>query len=541
LCDNGSDAALRASLFSCSSSGMLPLEVVVSARRPRHELIRTVAAATPCASLIVLVDNDAPASEAEGEARALEAASGQFVAFLTPGDQLADGALAAIQSVVNSWPNLCIIYTDEDWIDEFGDRLMPRFKTGWDPDAQLGLDLLGRLCVMQRDLVLAAGGLDPAKAPAHHYDLHCRVTATVQASTICHVPEILYHRLQPPPPVEGDDDRAQEAYIDAARRTAQEAAIRVAGRPVRVSASPLLAFVNRIHWPLPHPPPLVSIIVPTRDKADMLRVCTGGILRKTDYPALELLVLDNDSVEPETADLFQELQRDPRVRILALPGPFNFSALNNAGAGQARGEILLFLNNDVEVIEPNWLREMVSQVLRPDIGCVGAKLLYADQTIQHAGIVLQSDPLAMHVFRTRPGQEFGQDANLAGVRGYLAVTAACMAMRRKLFDSVGGFDEKHLKIAYNDVDLCLRVDEAGYRNICSPFATLLHWEGATRSADSSLARREMDRKEQACLLARWLDRFERDPYSHPRIKLDWNEGARIVPSVRPRRWNTLAR
>jgi GT2 family glycosyltransferase len=275
----------------------------------------------------------------------------------------------------------------------------------------------------------------------------------------------------------------------------------------------------------------------------MLRVCARGILRETDYSALELLVLDNGSIEPETADFFRELQADPRVRILALPGPFNFSALNNAGAAQARGEILLFLNNDVEVIEPDWLREMVSQALRPGIGCVGAKLLYTDRTIQHAGIVLQADPLAMHVFRTQHWQELGPDANLAGVRGYLAVTAACMAMRRKLFDAVGGFDEDHLKVAYNDVDLCLRVDEAGYRNVCSPFAMLLHRESATRSADSSLARQETDRKEQACLLARWVDRFERDPFGHPRIRLDWNEGARLLPLplAWTKQWNTLAR
>jgi GT2 family glycosyltransferase len=193
----------------------------------------------------------------------------------------------------------------------------------------------------------------------------------------------------------------------------------------------------------------------------------------------------------------------------------------------------------VEVLSSHWLREMASLAIRPDTGCVGAKLLYANRTIQHAGIVLQDDPLAMHVFRAGGELGLGQDANLAGVRSYLAVTAACMAVRRSVFHAVGGFEAERLKIAYNDVDLCLRLDEAGYRNVCTPFATLLHLESATRTTDASPAMQETDLRERSWLLTRWLDRFSRDPYSHPQIRQDWNRGAQLLSSRQPR--HTLAR
>ena len=267
---------------------------------------------------------------------------------------------------------------------------------------------------------------------------------------------------------------------------------------------------------------MVSILVPTRDRAELVRACARGVLQETDYPSLELLILDNDSQESETAGLFDELRKDPRVRILPMPGPYNYSRINNLGAAEASGEILVFLNNDIEIVESAWLREMVSQAIRPDVGCVGAKLFYPDRHVQHAGVVLREGPLAMHAFRLLGANDLGYDAQLAGVRSYLAVTAACLAVRAAVFREVGGFDEVGLQVAYNDVDLCLKVDEHGYRNICTPFGILLHLEGASRGGAVSPEKQAREQRELFCLARRWDDRFRADPYAHPSIGLRWD-------------------
>jgi GT2 family glycosyltransferase len=404
---------------------------------------------------------------------------------------------------------------------------VPRFKTGWDPDAQLGRDLLGRLCFMRREKVAALGGIRPDRAPAHHYELHCRLAYSVPPTAIRHVPEVLYHRRVPPSQEQEELTGALNSYAKSARLIAQSAASILCGQPVEVTGAPLASFVNRVHWPLPERLPMVSILVPTRDRAELLRVCARGVLQETDYPPLELLILDNDSRESETADLFDELRKDPRVRILPMPAAYNYSRINNLGAAEASGEILLFLNNDIEIVRSGWLREMVSHAIRPDVGCVGAKLLYPDSHVQHAGVVLHEGPLAMHAFRLLDANDLGYDAQLAGVRSYLAVTAACLAVRATLFREVGGFDEVGLQIAFNDVDLCLKVDEQGYRNICTPFGILLHLEGASRAGADSLEKQARERRELFCLARRWDDRFRADPYAHPSIGVRWDAPAHL--------------
>ena len=279
----------------------------------------------------------------------------------------------------------------------------------------------------------------------------------------------------------------------------------------------------------------MSVLVPTRDRASLVRTCLNGLLKQTDYPDFEVIVLDNDSVEPATMALFAELRADARVRVMRVPGPFNFSAINNQGAQASTGEVLLFLNNDIEILDAGWLREMVSEVMRPDIGCVGAKLLYGDGTVQHAGVILQRGPLAMHVCRMDDATGSGVDGRLAGKRGYLAVTGACLAVRRAVFEQVGGFDDEHLAVAYNDIDLCLKVNDAGYRNICTPFASLLHLESASRGHDHvSEEKQERARREQDHTSAKWVDRFENDPYHNPNVLLDWRTGAHLANNLDPR-------
>jgi GT2 family glycosyltransferase len=456
-----------------------------------------------------------------------------FVAFLSSGDRLAPEAAAEMALTLDSHPGAVVAYSDEDWLDEAGARLAPRFKTDWDPDAQLGFDLIGRLSLMRRQVVVELGGLRPDQAPATHYDLHCRIAAAARPTQIVHVPAVLYHRKIPLP---SSAPQVLANYVSAARSIAAELAWRTEGARVSIEPAPLAPPLNRLIWPLPSPAPLVSVIVPTRDRPQLLRTCARGVLEETDYPSIELLILDNDSVEPETTALFETLQCDPRVRILPVPGPFNYSRINNEGVRAARGEIVVLLNNDVEVIEPGWLMELASQAARPEIGGVGAKLLYGDRTIQHAGTVLAPGPLASNVFRTVSSSEAGHDSQMAIVRSYLAVTAACLAMRKTVYEEIGGFDEVKFKVAYSDVDLCLRLGDYGYRVVCTPFAVLLHLESASRGFSQTPEEIEAEREVQAALDQRWTDRFRSDPFHNPNTLHSWWDGLNLAAPRARKPW-----
>jgi GT2 family glycosyltransferase len=523
LPDEGDDLELSSSLASCVHDDCAAVEMVIPAGTERRAAIDAVLASFVCNLHVEIVNVDGSGKE-EAEIQALSAVKGEFVAFLTAGDELASGTLSTVRNIIATSPGLQVLYTDEDWLDERGQRFSPRFKTGWDPDAQFGFNFVGRLCVLRRELVERAGGLQSAQGAARHYDLICRVAHIASPVAIRHLPRVLYHRKVPVSALPHDVSNAAKSYFAAARKVGHEAASRKAGEPVQLAQNLLSPFVNRIVWPLPNPAPIASILVPTRDRVDLLRNCVRGVLQETDYPNLELLILDNDSAEPETADYFASLVDDPRVRVCGVPGPFNFSHMNNRGVQEARGDVIVLMNNDIEVIAEDWLREMVSLALRPDTGCVGAKLLYGDRRIQHSGIVLQKPSLAMHAFRLLDEEALGHDLQLAGVRTYSAVTAACLAVRRAVFESVGGFDERGLRVSFNDVDLCLKVDELGYRNVCTPFAKLLHLEGASRDANKNPQTLARETSELNCLLTRWLDRFQRDPFSHPNVFQSWERG-----------------
>lgn len=265
------------------------------------------------------------------------------------------------------------------------------------------------------------------------------------------------------------------------------------------------------------PSPLVTVIVPTRDRARLLARCADGVLRGTDYAPLELLIVDNDSRQSRTAQLLRRLQADRRVRVLAFPGAFNWSAMNNAAVRAARGEVIVLLNNDVEVLEPGWLRHMVSLALRSDTGVVGARLLFPDGTVQHAGITLGPGCVADHVLHHAPGDAPGYQGMLGVTRTVAAVTGACMAMRRAVFDAVGGFEAAHLGVACNDVDFCLRVRARGWRVVCTPLAELRHHEAMSRGPDATAAQLDRVRSERAYLLATWGAAAECDPYLGPNL------------------------
>jgi GT2 family glycosyltransferase len=482
-------------------------------------LKRLVAAAAAAEMRIRVVEQ--PAEGTTGLANAaFGLARGAYVAALAPEARLAPEALYEVAAAVTAAPDLAVLYADEDRIDAAGARFGAWFKPEFDPDLLLGQDLLGGFAVYRRDLLQQLGGLREAMGPAAAHDLALRATARVGAVRVRHIPALLCHggAVAPAEP--------------AAQARAVAAALAEAGIPAEVAPAPRLPGGVRVIRPVPEPAPLVSVIVPTRDRAGLLAACAEGVLHRTDYPALELLIVDNGSEEAETLALFGRLRADPRVRIISAPGPFNYSALNNRAAAEARGEILLLLNNDIEVIEPGWLRELVSHALRPEVGAVGAKLLYADGTLQHGGVVTGIGGVADHYLPRAAREDTGHVGSLALVREVAAVTGACLALRREVFRQVGGLDEAKLAVAFNDVDLCLRIREAGYRILWTPFAELYHLESASRGQDLSPEKVRRFAGEIATMCQRWGEVLMRDPFYSPWLSLD---GAHAALARAPRR------
>lgn len=453
---------------------------------------RAVTALAEADPRIALVDLPPLTAAIEALNLALRSATGTVAGLLEPGDTLPPTAL--LEALAAMAPDTLLVFTDEDQADASGHRTAPRFKPGYSPDAMQALDGIGQLALYRTGLLAELGGLDPAAAPHAAYDLARRAAAAAGPGRIRHVPAVLFHRAAPPPP----DPPA--------------------------SPPPTLSD-----------PPPVTVIMPTRDRADLLAVAAQGVLRATDYPAVELIIVDNGSSEPAALALLAELEADPRVQVLRFPGAFNFSAMNNAAAHRARGQVLLLLNNDVMLTDPGWLRAMAVHAVRPDVGAVGARLLYRDGGLQHGGMALGPAGRATHLLRGAPRDAPGYLGQLAATRDVSAVTAACLAIRAEVWAQVGGMDER-LPVAWNDVDLCQRVRAAGLRVVWTPHAVLLHLEGETRGEDAA------DPARQARFLADWAlyretwgSAADDDPFLNPNL-IAGDHQLLLAPPRRPRRW-----
>jgi GT2 family glycosyltransferase len=273
----------------------------------------------------------------------------------------------------------------------------------------------------------------------------------------------------------------------------------------------------KVEWPLPTDLPMVTVIVPTRDKVELLRPCIESVLSKTDYPNFEILVIDNGSVDARTREYFEEVTKDARVRILQYPAPYNFSAMNNCGVDHARGSYVCLLNNDTEVVEIAWLTEMMRFAVRADVGAVGAKLLYPDLSIQHAGVVIGIGGAAGHAHRSLPTGKPGYFRQPHVSQFVSAVTGACLLVEKRKFLAVGGLDEDELPVAFNDVDLCLKLQSAGWQNVYVPHAVLLHHESKTRESDISRKNIARFRREVSVLQDRWQTQTYQDPWHNPNL------------------------
>lgn len=442
---------------------------------------------------------------------ALAPASGAYCVFLDHDDLLAENALYEVARAVRTDPGLVLVYSDEDKVDPRGRRFEPHFKSGFDRELLYGQNYVNHLCAVRTDRLRALGGLRPGFEGSQDHDLLLRLAEGLDGSEVRHIPKVLYHWRA----AAGSgtfSDRALARAEDARLRALAEVAAR---RGVRAERGP--EGFNRLVRPLPAPAPLVSVVIPTRDRAELLAVALDGLFARTDYPSIEVIVVDNDSRESATWDLFAHYADEPRLRVLPAPGPFNFSALSNRGAAAGRGSVLLFLNNDIEVLEPGWLTELVSIAAERDIGAVGAKLLYPDGTIQHGGIVLGIGGIAGHSHLGLPGDAPGYFARMVLTQEVSAVTGACLAMRRAVFEAVGGFDADGLAVAFNDVDLCLRVRAAGYRIVWTPHARLVHHESKSRGAEDTPEKRARFEAESRIMRERWGPVLRADPYYNPNL------------------------
>lgn len=462
---------------------------------------------------------------------ALDRADGSHVAFLDHDDRLAADALAEMAVVFATTPGAVAAYSDEDKIDEDGRRHSAFFKTDWDPDLILSQNYVCHLFCARRDAVDAAGRLRTGVEGSQDHDLVLRLAQRSGAGSIVHVPRVLYHWRSHAGSTAGD--AAAKAYAHPAMVRAVEDHLAGTGARVETDGEAL-----RVVWPLPDPAPRVGVVIPTRDRLPLLRRCIDGLVARTDYPSLDIVVMDNGSRGADTLAYLDGLRRDGIARVIRSDGPFDFSALSNAGAAAVRGDVLCFLNNDVEPLEPGWLDEMVRQAMRPDVGVVGAKLCYPDRTVQHGGAFLAGRLCARHLHVGLGLEEAGYFGRAARAQTLSAVTGACMVVRRAVHDSVGGFDAAALAIDLSDMDYCLRVADAGWRTVWTPFARLVHHESATRGTFVTAAKEAQLIRERDRFLTRWGERLSRDPYYNVNLTLDEEPFMIAVPpgDERPAAW-----
>jgi O-antigen biosynthesis protein len=477
-----------------------------------------------------VVFRDKAKSPAESSNAALALGRGEYVGFVGPHDVLARHALFALARALHGRPGAELVYSDEDKLDTLGRRHEPYFKPDFARDLLYSQNYIAHLTLYRRKLVEAAGGLRPGFDGNDDYDLLLRCVERVgDESKILHVPEVLYHLRNSVSTSVTNRGREAEA-AESARRALRQHLERVSPG-VRVSVtSPGL---YRVHWPVPAPAPLVSLIVPTRDHHDVLAKCVDSIRKQTTYPNYEILIVDNQSQSAETLSYLDAVAREGGVRVLRYDAPFNYSAINNFAVRQARGSVLGLINNDVEVINGDWLGELVSHALRPDVGCVGAKLYYPDDTIQHAGVVLGIGGVAGHSHKHFDRQHAGYFGRLRIAHNVAAVTAAALVVRRAIWDEVGGMNHADFSVAFNDVDFCVRVMTKGYRNVWTPHAELYHYESRSRGSDETPEKAARFRSECEAMRRLWAPILDRDPYYSPHLTLTREDYSLSLPSATP--------
>ena len=343
-----------------------------------------------------------------------------------------------------------------------------------------------------------------------------RCIERISSAEIHHIPRVLYHWRRSSDSTACFADSKPYAH-DAALRAVSEHFSRAGLNNVTVS--PHRRIYRRVSYPKPTTQPLVSLVIPTRDHASFLRRCLDSIFAITSYRNFEVIVVDNGSREPETIDYLSDLRSTHRARVLRVDAPFNYSRLNNLAASEAHGEYLALLNNDLEVVSADWLGEMLSHAARPEIGAVGARLRYPDGRIQHGGVILGMDGIGAHAHAGIVDED-GYFSRPHLVQNFSAVTAACMVTRKEIYWRIGGLDETHLTVAFNDVDFCLRIQQLGLRIVWTPFAELRHYESTSRGPEDTLVKQQRFAAEVHYMADHWGKNLQNDPFYNPNLALD---------------------
>ncbi|QDM33338.1 glycosyltransferase family 2 protein [Tardiphaga sp. vice352] len=444
---------------------------------------------------------------------ALALATGDYVALLDHDDLLSEHALYMIAEAVQHHPKSDVFYSDEDKLSAAGKRSDPHFKPDWSPELFYGQNYLNHLTVYKRSAIEKAGGFRLGFEGSQDYDLALRVISST-TSPIVHIPHVLYHwRI-----FKGAGTMSSQNLgkaTDAARQALVE---HFTDRGVSVMVEDVRGSFHRVVRPDPESWPKISVVIPTRDHLDVLEIAVDGLRTKTDYPSLEIVIADNESTLPETRTYLAKL-KEQGVQIIECKGAFNYSEINNKAVAISTGELVLLLNNDISMLDVGWLKEMVRYFADPEVGIVGPKLLYPDGSLQHAGVIIGLGGVAGHRCVGFPGDEPGRFARLALAQDVSCVTGACLLMRRSIYEEVGGLDAHNLRVAFNDVDLCLRVQEAGYRIIWTPYAVLNHHESKSRGSDLEGEKLARFQREVHFMRTRWGQRLASDRFFNPNLSL----------------------
>lgn len=436
-----------------------------------------------------------------------------YCMLLQEGDCLHPTALQVFAGELECRP-VPLLYCDHDSLTSNQIRIAPNFKPGWNPDLLLSQNYIGAAYIAKASLLQGCTA-QPQWWLQHHYLVLLQAILALPGHSpvneIRHLPLVLLHIAQ-----KNQRQRYNQHTIIQAEHYLTLLAEQE-GTPVLSVRGYQTDNRFKVRYRIPRPLPKVSLLIPTRDGLDITRNCVNSVLEKTHYPNYEIIILDNQSEQSATLSWFADIARHEKVRVLKYNKPFNYSAINNFGAKAARGELLCLLNNDTEVINATWLTEMVQHAIRPHIGCVGAKLYYFDNTIQHAGVVLGLWGLAGHSHKNYARNAKGYQQRLRSVQNMSAVTAACLMLRKSVFDQVGGLDETNLTVAFNDVDLCLKVQQAGYRNLWTPYAELYHYESKSRGKEDTAEKKQREQHEIAYMRQKWPDIINYDPCYSPNL------------------------
>lgn len=436
-------------------------------------------------------------------------ANGEYIGFLDHDDELSRHALSEVINHINLHRKAKIFYSDEDKISLLGTRKQPHFKPDFNYEYLLSVNYICHFLVVETNLIKKVSGLRVGYEGAQDFDLLLRLMPLIKPNEIQHINKILYHWRMSKHSTSTSLENKDYSTKNGLKALNEYFNINNINAHATPGPNPT---TYRVNYNLPDIQPLVSIIIPTRDNAEFLKRCINSVLRKTSYQNFEIIIINNQTIEQESIDLFEKLQQNESIRILSYDHPFNYSAINNFAMAHAKGNILCLLNDDTEVIAPEWLSVMVSYAINKRNGCIGAKLLYPNDTIQHAGVALGIGGVAGHVYLKYPRNHPGHYYRLKLTQNLSAVTGACLVIRKEVFIEARGLNEANLKVAFNDIDFCLKVRQLGYQNVWCPQALLYHHESLSRGYEDTPEKVKRFKQEVNYMKITWLSMLESDPY-----------------------------